>query len=282
MPDPDKLLRTLHQAVAHFRATPGRRGRVVVLDPAEDVLVVGDLHGHVENFRVAMQRAELGTHPDRHLVLQEAIHGSFRYPAGGDKSHQLLDLIAALKCQYPRQVHFLLGNHELSQWTHRRIAKNDDEDLNDLFRQGVGTAYAAQAGAVYSAYLELFAAAPVAVRTPNRVFISHSLPSPMSLTPSFLAGLEKEKVGEADWLPGGCIHSIVWDRDIRAATAVAFLRHVDADLLITGHIPSEGGFAVPNDRRIILDAMGSPAGYCLFPCGRPLTHLELVDCIRTF
>src|SRR5713101_1564723 len=258
MPDPDNLLHTLHLAVAHFRATPGRRGRIVVLDPAEDVLVVGDLHGHVENFRRAMQRAELGTHPNRHLVVQEAIHGSFRYPAGGDRSHQLLDLIAALKCQYPRQVHFLLGNHELSQWTNRRIAKND-EDINDLFRQGVSTAYGAHAGAVYSAYLELFAAVPVAVRTRNRVFIGHSLPSPMSLTPTFLAGLDKEEAAEADWLPGGCIHSIVWGRDMRAETAAAFLQHVDADLLITGHIPSEGGFAVPNDRQIILDAMGSPA-----------------------
>jgi hypothetical protein len=280
MPDPDKLLRTLHQAVAHFRATPGRRGRVVVLDAAEDVLVVGDLHGHVENFRQALRRADLGTHPNRHLVLQEVVHGSFRYPAGGDKSHQLLDLVAALKCQFPRQVHFLLGNHELSQWTHRRIGKND-EDLNDLFRQGVGTAYGAQAGAVYSAYLDLFAAVPVAVRTPNRVFISHSLPSWMSLTPTFLATLEKEETGEANWLPGGCIHSIVWGRDMRAETAAAFLKHVDADLLITGHIPSEEGFSVPNDRQIILDAMGSPAGYCLFPCSQPLTHTELVDCIHT-
>jgi hypothetical protein len=252
-----------------------------MVDPAEDVLVVGDLHGHVENFRQAMQRADLGRHPNRHLVLQEVVHGPFRYHAGGDKSHQLLDLIAALKCQYPRTVHFLLGNHELSQWTHRRIGKND-EDLNDLFRQGVGSSYGAQAGAVYSAYLELFAAVPVAVRTPNRVFISHSLPSPMSLTPTFLAGLQKDVAADSDWLPGGCIHSIVWGRDMREETAVAFLKHVDADLLITGHIPCEGGFAVPNDRQIILDAMGSPAGYCIFPCGRSLTHAELVDCIGTF
>jgi hypothetical protein len=280
MPDPDKLLRTLHQAVAHFRATPGRRGKVVILDPAEDVLVMGDLHGHVENFRQAMLRADLDAHPNRHLVLQEVVHGSYRYPAGGDKSHQLLDLIAALKCQYPRQVHFLLGNHELSQWTHRRIGKYD-EDLNDLFRQGVGAAYGAQAGAVYAAYLELFSAAPVAVRTSNRVFISHSLPSEMCLTPAFLAGLEKEDTADSDWLPCGCIHSIVWGRDMREETAVAFLKHVDADLLITGHIPCEGGFAVPNDRQIILDAMGSPAGCCLFPCERPLTHAELVDCIQT-
>jgi hypothetical protein len=280
MPDPVRLLRTLRQAICAFRETPGRRGRVVLLDPAEDVFVVGDLHGHVENFRRVIRRAELGTHPNRHLVMQEVVHGPFRYPGGGDKSHQLLDLIAALKCQHPRQVHFLLGNHELSQWTHRRVAK-DDEDLNDLFRSGVSTAYGLHAAEIYAAYLEMFAAAPLAVRTPNRVFISHSLPSAMGLTPRFLSSLEKEEATEADWLPGGCIHALVWGRDVRPEIAAAFLKHVDADLLITGHVPSDGGFAVPNDRQIILDEMGSPAGYCLFPADRPLTHEELVGCIQT-
>jgi hypothetical protein len=244
-------------------------------------MVVGDLHGHIENFRQVLVRAELAAHPDRHLVLQEFVHGPFRYPGGGDKSHQLLDLLAALKCQYPRQVHFLLGNHELSQWTRRRIAKND-EDLNDLFRQGVDMAYGAHAADVYDAYLDLFAIVPLAVRTPNRVFISHSLPAARNLTPAFLACLEKKGPAEADVVPGGCVHSIVWDRDTSLANATAFLQAVDADLLVTGHVPSDGGFAVPNERQIILDAVGTPAGYCLFPADRPITHAELVGWVKTF
>jgi hypothetical protein len=281
MPDPIRLLSTLHRAVALFRDTPGRRGRVVSLQDSLDVMVVGDLHGHIENFRVALLRAELAKNPGRHLVFQEVVHGPFRYPDGSDKSHQLLDLLAALKCEYPRQIHFLLGNHELSQWTHRRIAK-DDEDLNDLFYRGVCSAYGAHANQVNDAYSDLFAMAPLVVRTSNRVFISHSLPSSLNLTSTFLACLEKKGPAEADLLPGGCVHSIVWGREISQAHVEEFLRHVDADLLITGHIPSEGGFAVPNDRQIILDAMGTPAGYCLFPTDQPLTHAELVACVRTY
>src|SRR5207249_8475223 len=153
MPDPLRLLSTLRQAASLFRETPGRRGRVVTLETPTDVMVVGDLHGHIENFRQVLVRAELATHPDRHLVLQEFVHGPFRYPGGGDKSHQLLDLLAALKCQYPRQVHMLLGNHELSQWTARRIAKAD-VDLNDLFREGIGQAYGPQAATIYPQYLD--------------------------------------------------------------------------------------------------------------------------------
>ena len=104
MPDPDRLLHTLARAAAAFRATPGRTGRLVRLPAdAADVLVGGDLHGHLGNFQALLKRADLARHPARHLVLQEVVHGPNRYPGGGDKSHQLLDLVAALKVQYPDQ-----------------------------------------------------------------------------------------------------------------------------------------------------------------------------------
>src|SRR5207244_10253355 len=157
MPDPDRLLQTLRRAAQAFRDTPGRRGRLVVPQDVEEVLVAGDLHGNLENFRLLLQKGDLAQKPRRHLVLQELIHGPFHYAGGaGDKSHQLLDLAAALKCQYPRQVHLLLGNHELAQWTERWIMKGD-LDLNQAFRAGVDTAYGARAADIYAAYRELFA-----------------------------------------------------------------------------------------------------------------------------
>lgn len=280
MPDPARLLRTLSQAVQAFRATPGRSGRLVRLEDVAEVLVVGDLHGNVENVRLLLARADLGGHPRRHLVLQEVVHGPHRYPAGGDKSHQLVDLLAALKCQYPRQVHFLLGNHELAQATGQRIAKGD-VDYNALFREGVGTAYGARALEVYNAYLQLFAAVPLAVRTPNRVFLSHSLPGASRLQRFDLAALERDEPLPEDVKLGGPVHSLVWGRDTRPETVAAFLARVDADLLITGHIPCERGFEAPNDRQLILDAAGAPACYCLFPTDRPLTHADLLACVGT-
>jgi Calcineurin-like phosphoesterase len=278
MPDPGRLLTTLQRAVDAFRATPGRRGRVIDLQAAAEVLVAGDLHGNLDNFRRLLQIADLARNPARHLVLQEAIHGPHRYPAGGDRSHQLLDLIAALKCQYPRQVHFLIGNHELAQASGRRIAK-DELELNDLFIQGVRTAYGDRAEDVYAAYLKLIAAAPLALRTANRVFLSHSLP-PASLLAAFdPAVLERDGTTDADCVPGGAVHALVWGRDTRPATAAAFLHKMDADLLITGHIPCDQGFDAPNGRQLILDSLGHPAAYCLFPADRPLTHSELLNCI---
>jgi hypothetical protein len=279
MPDAARMLTTLRRAIQCFRDTPGRCGHVVSLEGAEEVLAGGDLHGNIENFRRLLLVADLAQHPRRHLVLQEVIHGPFHYPLGGDKSHQLLDLTAALKCQFPGQVHFLPGNHEWAQCTDRLIAKGD-LDLNQCFREGVDTAYGSRAPEVYAAYQELVRAAPLALRTPNRILLCHSLPSASRLPNFDPAVLEREVIGDVDLAAGGTVHSLLWSRDTRAETAAAFLAKMDADLLITGHIPCESGFEAPNDRQIILDSLGASAGYCLFPCHRPLTHAELVECVR--
>jgi hypothetical protein len=278
MAGPEVRLHTLRRAVQAFRDTPGRAGRTIVLQDATEVLAAGDLHGNLENFRTILNKADLAGHPGRHLVLQELIHGPFSYPGGGDKSHQLVDLVAALKCQFPRQVHYLLGNHELGQARNRAISKGD-LDFNQLFRQGVGTAYGARAAEIYGVYLELFNVIPVAVRAPNRIYLSHSLPSAGHLFEMNVAHLERDST-EADLAPGGAAHSLVWGRDVRAENVTSFLAKVDADLLITGHIPCEKGFEAPNHRQLILDSLGAPAAYCLFPTDRPLTHAELEGCVH--
>jgi hypothetical protein len=279
MPDPAKLLKTLAQAVAAFRATPGRVGRVVTLNDAADVLVVGDLHGHLGNFQAALKLADLAHHPKRHLVLQEVIHGPNRYANSGDKSHQLLDLTAALKGQYPERVHFIPGNHELAQATGRSVAK-DDTNFNQIFVAGIGAAYGDQSDAVYADYLELIAAAPLVVRTPNRVFVSHSLPNALKIGRFRYDDLLRE-TEPADLETTGSAYAISWGRDTRPEHVAEFLRLIDADLLVTGHIPCDNGVWAPNDRQIVLDAMQSPGGYCLFPADRPLTHAELLACCGT-
>jgi Calcineurin-like phosphoesterase len=280
MPDPTRLLTTLRQAVRSFQNTPGRTGHLVHLAGPQDVLVAGDLHGNVENFRRLLERADLRSHPDRHLVFQELVHGPFLYPTGGDKSHQLIDLLAALKCQFPRQVHMLLGNHELAQWTNQWIAKRDTE-LNDLFRQGIETAYGGHSQKIYDAYLDLFEAIPWAVRTPNRVFLSHSLPRATLMEEFDLEALKSDDLHPGDLIPGGQLHSLVWGRDTSVENVTAFLKKVDADWLITGHIPCEHGFATPNDRQLILDCMGAPAAYCLVPADRPMTFQDLLEGVKT-
>ena len=279
MPDPVKLLPTLRRAVEFTRSTPGRKGRVVTLEEVDEILVAGDMHGNVASFQAIYKAAELSKNPRRHLVIQEVIHSSFRYPNGGDKSHQLLDLYSALKCQHPKQVHLLMGNHEMSQWTNRRVMKND-ENYNEIFISGVVEAYEKSADEVYQSYLALFEVLPLVLRTPNRIFLSHSVPTAKYLPKFDLKLLEVDQLPNEMLNPSGIAYALVWGRDTSANHVQNFLKLVDADWIITGHIPCEEGFSFPNDQQIILDSASSPAAYCLVPTSRNLTHEEFIATVR--
>lgn len=275
MPPPERLLQTVRRAIELVRSTPGRSGHLVRIGSGTDMLVVGDLHGHVPNFQTIWKRADLANHPGRHLVLQELIHSPFKYPNGGDKSHQMVDLFAAVKCQYPDRVHFLPGNHEMGQWTGRKILKGD-ADLNEQFRLGVLTAYGkAIMPEIYKAYIDLFQACPLGIKTPNHVFISHSIIPGRHLPMFDAAQLEQDTYQPRDLEPGGVVYGMLWGRDASEETAKEFARKVDVDLLVTGHLPADEGYTTPNTRQVSVDCAGSPGGYVLFPIDRPISYEEL-------
>jgi hypothetical protein len=271
----DQRLITLRRGVLACMETPGRTGRFVQLPPdAVDVLVGGDLHGHMDNLRRLVQRADLVTHPQRHLVIQELVHGPFRYAQGGERSHQLVEAALALMVQFPGRVHYLLGNHELAQRTNRRIGKQDADDLNEQFRQGVRTAYGDRADEVYAVYEKLFDVAPLAIRTLGRVLIAHSVPARAFSRDDLLV----QPTPVEQYAPGGSIYTLVWGRDTSPETLLPFLTAMEADWLISGHIPNDTGIERPTPRQLILDSKSTPAGCALVPANRTLTEEEFATC----
>jgi hypothetical protein len=282
MPDPAKLLATVRRAAELVTATPGRTGHRVALRNCKDLLVAGDLHGHIPNFKVVLTAADLTKHPGRHLVLQELIHSSFAYPQGGEKSHQLVDLFCALKCQFPDRVHYLPGNHELAQFTNRPIGKGETT-CNAEFRFGVEAAYGVgPAREIYDAYMDLFRRLPLAVFTPNRVAVSHSLPAKKYMPVFDARKLEAEEYAPEDYLPGGSVYALVWGRDTSLETVTEYLRRVDADFLISGHIPLETGSQMPTEKHLIVDCSATPAAYVLIPADRPVTRDEILAGVKVF
>jgi len=282
VPAPDRMLTYLQQATMLIRATPGRTGHVLELDDktCTELLVVGDLHGRVAHFQVILKTADLAENPTRHIVFQELIHGKFRYPKGGDKSHQVVDLFAALKIQFPKQVHYIPGNHELAQWTNRPVLKAN-ENVNALFQEGVTEAYGKEWGPkIYAAYLELFQALPVVVRAPNRVLVSHSLPSNRALPTFDPERLRADTLDPADLQPNGAVHGLLWGRDTARETVMAFLEKMDADLLVSGHIACDEGYRTPSDRQLILDCAENPGGFVMFPTRRRMTLADMLLCVR--
>lgn len=281
MPDPLKVLSILRRATSAFRSTPGRSGSVVRLDSAEEVVVVGDLHGHLHVFADVLKDAALDRHPGRHLVVQELVHDTRTDPDGddGDLSHRLIDVVCALKCQHPGRVHYLPGNHELSELTGRSIGKNG-VPLNALFRKGVQTTYGDHAEAIVAAYDGLFRSLPLAARTPNGVFLCHTIPDARYLDEFDPTILDSDDWPGESLMRGGSVYAMTWGRDTTIETADRFAQIVGADLFVCGHQPCDEGAERANDRVLILDGTDPAPAWCLFPARGPITIDDLEAGVR--
>jgi hypothetical protein len=277
----ENILDTFARATEANRLMPGRHGSTIELtsDLCDEVMVTGDVHGHKRNANLIRRLAALDEHPRRHLVVQEVCHGGPVYPQnGGCMSHAILEDIAWLKSRFPRQVHFILGNHELSEMTDYPIQKNR-QMLNLSFRLGLQQMYGPAAEDVRQAILCFLWSCPLAVRLPQGVFISHSLPDGVDFRGFDPSVLVRDLVAE-DFVEQSDVFRMLWGRDYRRENAKAFCEKIGAKILITGHEPCAQGFLAPNEYQIILDCCGDQATYVVLPIDEELSHAEIVKRLK--
>lgn len=266
--------RLLEAAKANLQ-TRGRRGSVVHLGPedASEVLVAGDLHGNRTNYNKILRAANLDAHPNRHLVLQEVVHGGPTYPNGGCMSHIMLEDVAALKVKYPDRFHFLVCNHELGQVLGTPLLKSGASQ-NQLFDSGLVHAYGPAAARIAECYAQFVLSCPLAVRLRTGVFISHSVPEKKEMK-EFDPRVFARELERADFEPGGSAYRLVWGRDHDAEHIRQFATLVRSTALVNGHEPTPAGFQSPNPHQIIFDASGPECYLCVVPANRKVTAQDL-------
>jgi hypothetical protein len=231
------------------RSDPHRQGNVLEFRPGERLLVCGDLHGHRHNLSKVIGYAALGSAPSRMLVLQEVIHGGAIDSEGGDRSFELLVRAARLKNQYPGQVHFLLSNHDLAQFTDNEITTNGC-GFCKAFDIGLEKAYGADAAEVEAAMDEFFRSQPLAGRCPNGIFISHTLPSPVRAK-RFDPEVLRRPYREEDFKNGGAVYDLVWGRRHDEATLDQMALLLNCTMFVNAHQNQDDGFAL-NGRQLII------------------------------
>lgn len=255
-----------------------RRGSLVELPGEGDLLVLGDLHGHQENFRKALRVADLPSNPKRHLILQEVIHGGPTSPSGADLSYRLLEAAAALKVKYPDQVHLLLGNHDLAEYADQTIFK-EGVPLNQQFQQGLDEAYGSKVPEVKEAMKRFIASLPLACKNSFGIFISHSTPNSEALREFQPEVLELSRLS-GELQRGSSVFSLVWGRDFSAAAADQFARISGCHTFIVSHTPCLGGYDLPSHRHILITSHTDDGCYVLLPLDRKLTQEEVVPFIK--
>lgn len=229
------------------------RNRCVVRLPARGrVLVTGDIHDSRIAFEAAVRAADLGRSPDRHIVIQEFIHGEVRAPGEPDMSHRMIGRVAELILAHPSQVHPILANHEIAQMRGHLIEKAGVE-CTAAFIEGLDEAFGDGAQIAQEAVTRFIATMPLAVVCSNGAVIVHSLPSASAMRHFDVRVLERELFAEDFDPPDGAAFLLTWGRSHNPEQLKALAREWRATVFIVGHEPAPDGVLVREPNAVILN-----------------------------
>ncbi len=247
---PHRSIQLCREGAELNRSSRFRIGNVIHLPEPGTVYVAGDLHGNWRNFERILKLADLEHNPDTHLVLQEIIHGGPEDDYGGCLSYRLLFEAIQYKIRFPDQVHILLGNHDTAAITNSAVLKAGKE-MNRAMQQAMQRHFDDEYGSVYDAMVEYLMSQPLAIRTSNRIWISHSLPADRYVESFDLSILNREYTLEDIERPNP-VYLLTWGRRHSTEALVRLASMFDVDTFILGHQPQETGWSLAGPNTIIV------------------------------
>jgi hypothetical protein len=271
--------RSLREAAQLIREDPNRIGSLLAFGAAGQLVMTGDLHGHLRNLEKLQRFCALAQSPGRSVILHELIHTEPQGLGDYDLSIDVLVRAAAWKCEFPDNVFFLQSNHELSQLCHHEITKGGRSVIRD-FECGVAYRYGEQASEVLAAVDDYLESLPLAARTASGIFLAHSLPDPLSMA-LFDESVLRRTPTQRDLEPGGSAYSLVWGRFHSPGALDYFAQRLGVEIFIVGHTPQEMGYAVIG-RMIILASDDAHGTFLPIDLSRHYTIEELEASIQKF
>lgn len=229
----------LDRAAEALRANPQRRGATVHLPRRGTLVVTGDLHDNPLQLTRILALAALDRSTDRHVILQELIHGD-RLVNGVDLSHRMIGRAADLVLRHPGQVHPLLANHELAQMRGDAVSKGGGDNVA-MFDDGLDWVFGDAAGEVAESIGRFVLAMPLAVRTENGILCTHSLPAPQWMSRFDPAVLDRDLVAADYASPWGQAYMVVWGRGHEPKQVASLQEAWGVRLCCVGHGYAETG-----------------------------------------
>ena len=234
-----------------------RKGNIIHLDEPYEVIMTGDLHGHTLNFEKLIRYAQLEKNPKRHLILHELLHSADNPSVDQCHSYRLLARAAQIKAEYPNQLHLLLGNHAIAQRCRDEVLKNGQPMVRAL-NTAISCTFAENSSLVIQALDNFIMSLPLAVRTENRFWLSHSLPSKRHLT-NFNNDIFDKPITLEEMQNNPSLRALTWDRAYNQISLDTLKKLWDVDYFIIGHQPEPYGHSCHYQCLIIL-ASDHPQG----------------------
>jgi hypothetical protein len=144
----------------------------------------------------------------------------------------------------------------------------DGRGYCESFEAGVRHGFGDEADEVLEAMNELFLSLPLAIRTPNRVWISHSLPHPRRMDKAGTDIFSRPCTPE-DLQRGGPVYEWTWGRGQTDEQVAELAETLDVDYFLLGHRPTPMGFETILDRAATIGTDHEHGVVVHFPAGEP-------------
>lgn len=222
------------------------RGSLVELPKKGKALIITDIHGNLKDFNKLMDIWKNFKKEDNHLVLiGDFIHAIDQV---NDKS---LEILESVKSNFEKDsnFHVLLGNHEWSVITSVTIYKKG-ENLNSKFEILLKKKFQNRWQDKVKEYQNFLRKLPIAIKTGNKVFISHSGPA------KEISSIEDViNITDAGYLNNRKLVELLWNRygDYKNTDIDSFLKNVGCKAMIVGHTPVDGAELI-GDKLLILSS----------------------------
>ena len=221
-------------------------GSLVELPKKGKALIIADIHGNLTDFNKLMDIWKDFKKDDNHLVLI----GDFIHAIDHDKDKSI-EILESVKSNFEKDsnFHVLLGNHEWSVITSVAIYKNL-EDLNSTFEFLLKQKFQDQWQDKLKEYQHFFRKLPLAVKTGNKVFMSHSGPA------KEVNSIEDViRIKDAGYLHNQKLVELLWNRygDYDNHDIDSFLKNVGCTAMIVGHTPVDGAKLI-GEKQLILSS----------------------------
>ena len=274
---PQTIIDLLELGTEANNADDFRRGNLIHLPSEGELVVTGDLHGHCRNFERIVTYADLQNNPDRHVVLQEIIHGGPEDSQGGCLSYRLLFDAVRYKLSFPNRVHIVIGNHDTAFINNSEVMKMGKE-MNRAFRLALDREFGRAGADVEPAIKQLLFSQPLAIKCANRIWISHSLPSDRHIK-KFDPKILDKQLNINDVVRPGSVYLLTWGRKHSQELLDKLAESFDIDTFILGHQPQEKGWCKAGDNLLIIASDHDHGCLLTINLSKSYTIEQLIDCI---
>jgi hypothetical protein len=274
---PDKITELLNKGMEANHADKFRRGNLICLPSHGSLVITGDIHGHRRNFERIVAFSDLAHNPETHIILQEIIHGGPEDEKGGCLSYKLLFDVVHYKIRYPDRVHIIMGNHDTAFISNTDVMKNGKE-MNVSMRAALDREFMGASETVKLVIKQFLFSQPLAVKCPNRMFISHSLPGDR-YGDKFDHRIFERQLRINDIIKPGSAYLLTWGRNHSQQLLNKMSKVLDADIFVLGHQRQESGCSQAGSNLIII-ATDHDHG-CILPINLDKTYTieDLLDVI---